>query len=160
MQIGAKNISLKPCDCHKVVESLFLGGGKKEMKYHTGSIVILLCVLLFLVGCFSSSEEDYDIRGTWNITAVDNTTHESASGSMIFSGSKESGTFYGELWGKIDDPGNYTVQGTHVTLTKANHPPDDDGMNGAGEFSDVDTVTGTFSDYQNHTGTWVLARAD
>jgi hypothetical protein len=132
------------------------------MKYYTGLIVVVLCILFFHAGCFltSSAAEDYDIRGTWNITAVDNTTHENTNGTIIFSGTKESGTFYGIVWGKVDDPGNYTVQGSKVTLTKANHPPDDDGMNGSGEFSDADTVAGTFTDYQPHAGTWALARAD
>lgn len=130
------------------------------MKYHTGLIVVFLSGLFFLSGCSSSPEEEFDIRGTWNITAHDNVTQENSSGTMIFSGSKESGIFYGELWGKIDDPGNYSVQGKKVTLTKANHPPDDDGMNGEGEFSDSDTVAGTFSDYQNHSGTWALTRAN
>lgn len=130
------------------------------MKYRTGPIVLLLCALFFLAGCSSSPQEDFDIRGTWNIAAVDNTSHENGSGGMVFSGSKESGTFYGALWGKIDDPGNYTVQGKTVTLSKANHPPDDDGMNGTGEFSAADTVAGTFSDYQNHAGTWTMTRSD
>lgn len=130
------------------------------MKYHAGLIVIILCSLFFLAGCASSPEEDFDIRGTWNIVAVDNTSHENGSGTMVFSGSRKSGTFYGALWGKVDDSGNYTVQGKAITLSKANHPPDDDGMNGSGEFSDEETVAGTFSDYQNHAGTWTMTRKD
>lgn len=58
----------------------------------------------------------------------------------------------------MPDPGNYTVQGKKVMLTKANHPPDDEGMNGEGEFSGADNVAGTFLDYQNHSGTWAIKR--
>jgi hypothetical protein len=135
--------------------------GMAKIKVTVGLISIVLCILFFHNGCFlTSSAEDYDIRGSWNLTAVISASGQSASSTTVFSGTKESGNFAGNLWGKIDDPGNYTVQGKNVTLARANHPPDDDGMNAVAEFKDADTVSGTWSDYTGKAGTWNMTRAD
>jgi len=131
------------------------------MKNFTGLIFVILGVLFF-ASCFltPASEEDFDIRGTWNVTAVDNTNNENSTGSLVFSGTKESGIVYGAMWGQFDSPSNYTVKEKKVTLVRANHPPDNDGMNADGEFAEADIVSGTWWDFRNHVGTWNMTRAD
>ena len=163
-QIGAANAEQGP---HFIEEEE--GGVYKAKKSSVLPIILIgvgvvaLAAVLFLVVL----KTKYDITGEWQImrTRTDITASPSTR-YLTFSGDKKAGTVRIDFntWGSSDpDAGIYSVDGKAVSFTQYwPDYPDDYEYNYVGNFTDKDTMNGTF--YMNfpagdtEAGSWTATR--
>jgi hypothetical protein len=93
--------------------------------------VAAVAAVLFLVVL----KTNYDIRGTWSVTATWIGHAQQPAFTLVFTGNKESGTFKEGII-----TGTYTADGKNVTW-KYNIFP----ISAAGKFSGKDSMTGTLT---------------
>ncbi len=143
------------------------GGGYKAKKSSALPIILIgvgvaaVAAVLFLVVL----KTKYDITGEWlmmrtrtDITAPPSTRY------LTFSGDKKAGTVRIDFdtWGSSDpDAGDYAVDGKAVSFTQYWPAyPDDYEYNYVGNFTDKDTMSGTFSmsSGASEAGTWTATR--
>jgi hypothetical protein len=109
--------------------------------------VVAIAAVLFLVVL----KTNYDIRGNWNVSRT--TSGTAFDFTVTFSGEKASGTFDSTQAGNLLH-GTYTADGKNVVWTF------DSGSKYTGTFSDKDSLSGSYLKYDGvTTGTWTAARA-
>jgi len=111
-------------------------------------LMILLVVTLFITMMFSTGcKKKFDIQGTWKVTYKWTGFISLAPYTIIFTGSKTSGTF---IAGK--DKGIYTVTGKKVTWTFTL------GTVYTGTSTGDNNMSGTMTSNKGGTGTWTAVR--
>jgi hypothetical protein len=134
------------------------------MKCHIKFIAFGTIVLLCFAGCETLGE--YDILGEWDFYSINEADGTNGTTLAIFTGTKETGevVFPDMPPDNISpNPNVYTVQGSHINITRPGLPSIDCADCGHvidGDFTGADSASGTWHDYrhpQGH-GTWTLTR--
>jgi hypothetical protein len=119
-------------------------------------LMICLFMLLFLSRC-KTTDQGYDIRGTWSITMQLNGGTTTPTWTITFTGSETSGTATDNSFGTIGT-GTYTVNNDQVTFVLLYDSDIDFTVSYTGTITADNAMNGNLVNSGGGTGTWTATR--